>query len=57
LLQGLTVTGSQQWGNNDGVDFESGSNIQVHDKFVYFVAFEPKTATVFFPAPLASTGS
>eukprot|EP01050_Picozoa_sp_SAG11_P008744 SAG11_NODE_785_length_7173_cov_4.452926_4_plen_332_part_00 len=29
LLQGLTVTGSQLWGNNDGVDFESGSGIRV----------------------------
>ena len=24
LLQGITVLGSQIWGNNDGVDFESG---------------------------------
>jgi len=33
LLQRLTVTGSQQWGNNDGVDFESGGRIQVLDSY------------------------
>ena len=31
LLQGIRVLGSQLWGNNDGVDFESGSRIRVLD--------------------------
>ena len=31
LLRGITVLGSQQWANNDGVDFESGSRIRVLD--------------------------
>ena len=31
LLERLTVIGSSQWGNNDGVDFESGRNIVVRD--------------------------
>ena len=31
LLQGITVLGSQIWGNNDGVDFESGERIRVLD--------------------------
>ena len=33
-LQGIIVLGSQQWGNNDGVDFESGSNIRVLDSYI-----------------------
>ncbi len=33
LLQGITVTGSQLWGNNDGVDFESGAGIKVLDSY------------------------
>ena len=32
-LQGITVTGDQRWGNNDGVDFESGSRIRVLDSY------------------------
>ena len=31
LLQRITVLGSSQWGNNDGVDFESGSRVQILD--------------------------
>ena len=27
LVDGLVIRGSQQWGNNDGIDIESGSNI------------------------------
>ena len=31
LLANLSVWGSQQWGNNDGVDFESCANVTVRD--------------------------
>ena len=31
LLQNIKVFGSQLWGNNDGVDFESGERIRVLD--------------------------
>ena len=31
LLRDITVLGSQLWGNNDGVDFESGERIRVLD--------------------------
>ena len=29
LINNLTITGSIQWPNNDGIDLESGSNITV----------------------------
>jgi len=35
LLANLSVWGSQQWGNNDGVDFESCTNVTVRDS-VFF---------------------
>lgn len=42
LLQNLTVLGSTQWGNNDGVDFESGKDIQAPSiACIFFVASIP----------------